>query len=262
MSSTKDILLNIVCPAFGCILGVTMFSAPIKSIKSALDKANGLGPLNPTPFAAMLGNTIGWVAYGFIQNDLWITIPNGIGMFISIWLNLSTVKLMYQSKASAQIRSSMVSILGNNHEMSKSLKSSMTNVRNDIESIGSDDNQADSDSKKDHHNNLVTSIWSQTLDVLTLENWQTPHDNLIMFFCVFWATLITIVYFAPLSALQQQLIVGIIVNINLIFFYGAPLTTIITVCKTRNSIRLVLLVLCVHFVFIHIIFITYSSFFI
>lgn len=53
---------------------------------------------------------------------------------------------------------------------------------------------------------------------------------------IIWVTCIALVSFASsLSQTTKEWIVGILVNLNLVFFYGAPLSTIWTVLRTRNS---------------------------
>ena len=39
--------------------------APIKDVQSAV-KEGTLGPLNPTPWAVMTGNCIGWIVYSYL----------------------------------------------------------------------------------------------------------------------------------------------------------------------------------------------------
>lgn len=50
-----------------CVCFVTRTPAPIRAVKEAIDRGY-LGDLNPTPWAFMLGNCTGWVAYSFLIN--------------------------------------------------------------------------------------------------------------------------------------------------------------------------------------------------
>ena len=50
-----------------------------------------------------------------------------------------------------------------------------------------------------------------------------------------WIAVISILSFLELNVEQWKLVIGIVVNINLLFFYGAPLSRIVTVMKTRDS---------------------------
>jgi len=45
--------------------------APISSANKAVATNFTLGELNPLPWAMMLGNCVGWVAYSFIVKDYW-----------------------------------------------------------------------------------------------------------------------------------------------------------------------------------------------
>jgi solute carrier family 50 protein (sugar transporter) len=73
-----------------------MFASPIKDLQKAVKKGD-LGDLNPTPWAFMLGNCLGWVTYGILLQNLWIFFGNAPGFIISVWLNLGAVKLLYQN---------------------------------------------------------------------------------------------------------------------------------------------------------------------
>ncbi len=50
-----------------------------------------------------------------------------------------------------------------------------------------------------------------------------------------WMIAISILSFLKLDVEQWKLYIGIMANINTFFFYGAPLTTIVSVLKTRDS---------------------------
>lgn len=50
-----------------------------------------------------------------------------------------------------------------------------------------------------------------------------------------WVLVLTTVAFADMTEEVREMTIGIVVNINLVFFYGAPLSTIFTVLMTRNS---------------------------
>lgn len=72
----------------------------------------------------------------------------------------------------------------------------------------------------------------------------TPHEKLCLSISAFWLILLSCCKFVPLLITQQydkditskvQFTIGLITNINSIFFYGAPLSTIVTVMKEKNS---------------------------
>lgn len=67
--------------------------------------------------------------------------------------------------------------------------------------------------------------------------YQAPrHDYYVMFFAACWMAMVSIIGFGDAIAMEtKQLIVGLAANVNLAFFYGAPLSTIFTVIKERNT---------------------------
>jgi Sugar efflux transporter for intercellular exchange len=62
-----------------------------------------------------------------------------------------------------------------------------------------------------------------------------PHETMVMCIIVIWTIIVTIVALAPFTPKTTELIVGVAVNINLFFFYGAPLSSILQVFTERNS---------------------------
>jgi hypothetical protein len=65
MLSTREILLEYISPLLGAIFANMMFFAPMKDVRRAVQKG-GLGHLNPTPWAVMTGNTLGWLTYSYL----------------------------------------------------------------------------------------------------------------------------------------------------------------------------------------------------
>jgi Sugar efflux transporter for intercellular exchange len=81
-------------------------------------------------------------------------------------------------------------------------------------------------------------------DMVTTENNTTPpqlyqaprHDYWVIGITTFWLGVAAVIGFGrSFSAETQQSIVGTVNNLNLVFFYGAPLSTIRTVLATRNA---------------------------
>ena len=66
--TTTEIILEYVCPSLGLIVANMMFAAPLRDLQKAVSLGQGLGDLNPTPWAFMLGNCVGWTSYGIITN--------------------------------------------------------------------------------------------------------------------------------------------------------------------------------------------------
>ncbi len=77
------------------------------------------------------------------------------------------------------------------------------------------------------------------LDVTTQQTpAPAPHEKIVLSIVSVWLAVFCFVAFANDTVVSQstkELVVGVIVNINLLFFYGAPLSTIYTVLQTRST---------------------------
>eukprot|EP00573_Skeletonema_grethae_P004062 CAMPEP_0201704982 /NCGR_PEP_ID=MMETSP0578-20130828/44485_1 /ASSEMBLY_ACC=CAM_ASM_000663 /TAXON_ID=267565 /ORGANISM="Skeletonema grethea, Strain CCMP 1804" /LENGTH=284 /DNA_ID=CAMNT_0048193123 /DNA_START=156 /DNA_END=1007 /DNA_ORIENTATION=- len=191
--SSGFILAEYVAPTIGCILSTLTFSAPIKSLLTAI-KSGSLGNLNCTPWAFMTGNTIGWLAYSFITLDLFVFFANAPGLLISMWLNTGAMKLQYYEELVKRSAS-------------------------DNNSISGDDDDA-------------ISVQTAKMDCCQQ---LTPHELKVMQIVSIWIIILSTTSLIPVSSEEMKFIVGVAVNINLIFFYAAPLSTITAVIRTKNS---------------------------
>jgi len=205
MPSTTFIILNYVCPSLGTILASATFSAPVSSLKKALSERN-LGDLNPTPWAFMTGNCLGWIAYSFVTNDLFVLSANVPGFFLSIWLNNGASKLQYQELCQISRRQAHCS-----NNKADNLEDSPLRNRDDFPAIDQLDRR--------------------TLNLPSL----TAHEYWVLGIFFIWTTILSAVIFVPTTTEVKQQVIGLCVNINLIIFYGAPLSTIATVLRTKNS---------------------------
>jgi len=61
------------------------------------------------------------------------------------------------------------------------------------------------------------------------------HEISVAIMSAFWLIVITCLVFIPMTAHTRTRIVAIIGNMLLVFFYAAPLSTIMTVLRTRSS---------------------------
>ena len=111
MPSASFIILEWVCPIIGVLLCNFQSVAPWADLNTAVRNAQGLNGLNPTPWAFMLGNHLGWVAYGLLANNYFIFFADGPGLIVAFWLNFGAVKLMYSSHHQKQTRQSLVAFL-------------------------------------------------------------------------------------------------------------------------------------------------------
>ena len=207
-----------------------MFSAPYKDLRAAVNRGF-LGDLNPTPWAFMLGNCCGWVTYSILVDNLWILFGNAPGLLLSIWLNMGAAKLQYQAFRMTEIRKSLKSHFEKlptqevtektNHETSSSSNSDPAQFK---DNDGSDD----STDAVDKTIQSLTSFESSETDA--------PHERIVMFISIIWVACIALISFVSgFSQTTKEWIVGILVNLNLVFFYGSPLSTIWIVFRTRNA---------------------------
>lgn len=63
----------------------------------------------------------------------------------------------------------------------------------------------------------------------------TSHELKVLQIVVFWMATLSAVSLMPISKEDMKFVVGVVVNLNLIFFYAAPLSTIMTVVRTKSS---------------------------
>jgi solute carrier family 50 (sugar transporter) len=79
-------------------------------------------------------------------------------------------------------------------------------------------------------------VWKITLEAATPA--PAPQERLVMGMVLFWTCIIAIIALfgsgPTFSAQTRQLLVGIAVNLNLVFFYAAPLSSIWQVVSTRS----------------------------
>lgn len=83
-------------------------------------------------------------------------------------------------------------------------------------------------------NEAITMVWE-----ITAQRSPAPvsHELMVVGISAFWLLLITIVALGStfINQSARVLLIGLVVNINLIFFYGAPLSKIVEVLKTKSS---------------------------
>lgn len=178
---------------------------------------------------------------------------------MSIWLNMAAAKLQYCDRLSHDMRSSVVSYLEKSQK--KLIESSQRNLMASIREIdesrmsfGASDSNSNNDNKvieEDIPQDRRPHLQQQQIpdDETTLNHFTklayditiqrseapAPHEKVVVVIIAIWLTLITLISFIKLNIRQRELIIGIAVNINLSFFYGAPLSIIYTVLKEKDS---------------------------
>lgn len=91
--------------ALGGVVGLMLFLAPMKAVLRAR-KERVLGDLNPLPFPALAANCAGWVAYGYVTDDVLVLWPNMCGYLLALFYSLSCYAL-----ADAKTRDRQAAIL-------------------------------------------------------------------------------------------------------------------------------------------------------
>ena len=214
-----------------------MFAAPTNDLRNAL--ANGrMGFLNPFPWAMMTGNTIGWIAYGYFIRDPFLVASNLPGFILSIWLNMGAAKLQY-----LEIKELQKSCIVDRNQVMQ---------RWDADRVPEDGsgNQTSNNTRVGGGNvsGLISRRRTQQQDsegvnllveepgYLQEESVEiTPHETVFLRVLVAWAVILVYTsWLYPRNGNPAGLI-GVIVNLNLIVFYGAPLKTIKKVVSEKNS---------------------------
>eukprot|EP00574_Skeletonema_japonicum_P005626 CAMPEP_0201726054 /NCGR_PEP_ID=MMETSP0593-20130828/9246_1 /ASSEMBLY_ACC=CAM_ASM_000672 /TAXON_ID=267983 /ORGANISM="Skeletonema japonicum, Strain CCMP2506" /LENGTH=332 /DNA_ID=CAMNT_0048217521 /DNA_START=204 /DNA_END=1202 /DNA_ORIENTATION=+ len=231
-----------------------MFSAPLHSVHHAISTGT-LGPLNPTPWAFMLGNCLGWVIYSYLIQNLFLLLANAPGLILSVWLNMAAAKLQYSDRIRCGMRRSFVRLLDDNRRSFRMLEEDRGGSSR-VDDLN-DDNGGEENSSLQHqskqrstlptttatnnnntteHPHTFTNLRKMALDItIQKTSIPAPHETVVVTIVAIYVTLISTLYFLHLTLSQWKFIIGLIVNINLLFFYGAPLSTIYTVLKTRDS---------------------------
>lgn len=91
-----DIFMLWVCPSVGALIAFFMFASPLKAVLAA-DKQKFLGELNALPFIAMLGNGMGWIAYGLVIHDYFVYGTNIPGVLFGLFYVMTTYKWAAES---------------------------------------------------------------------------------------------------------------------------------------------------------------------
>jgi len=242
MVSATELTLKFVCPIAGGVLSTIMFAAPIRDVYDAT-RVGHLGNLNTTPWVFMLGNCYGWVLYGFITNNLIIYCFSGLGFLIALWLNLQAVKLQYVTYCRNEWSQSLQKII-EDEEASRDLFTARNEKSQESRSaLGTTTTTTEVEVEANHKslkgaNADETSklIWEMITEKTLNAKPPVAHENMVMGIAVAWIIATSVVCYAKaISHTTQEIMVGVIVNVNLIFFHAAPLSTTYTVLRTQSS---------------------------
>ena len=223
-----------------------------------------MGHLNPTPWAVMTGNCIGWLIYSYLINNLFLFFANAPGLILSVWLNMAAAKLQYSDRISKGMRASFVELLDRNRQSFRVPRGRRLDIDSDdlnrdeiVDNENNNDNgtkmesrdatktnaarnsineASDNDANGTNNIHSFANLKQMALDI-TIQKAEAPapHEKIVVGVVTFWVSVISLLYFLQLNISQWKYVVGIIANINTCAFYGAPLSTIYTVIKQKDS---------------------------
>jgi solute carrier family 50 (sugar transporter) len=200
------IVFHYVCPTMGVLISTALYMAPLRDLQRCLQKGS-LGNLNPVPWAVMSGNCLGWLIYAHFAHDPFILASNIPGILVSTWLNVGASKLQYTEAMEKK-------------------------QANDT----ADDNNVQ-EREESSPATAVTTTATAATDPKQIPS-LTPQDALWLQILFLWIVIVVCVVWLPLfnsSLLGRKQMIGLLVNINLLFFYGAPLQTIHIVLASKSS---------------------------
>ena len=158
-----------------------------------------------------------------LKQDVFIFVGNGPGFLTAIWLNLQAVQLQYDSFRLQETRKSILVALEEARDTTTEF------LLRKKETIG-DNNDENTNFIFSHVRQIVAKISAPALIP------PVYHERLVLANALVWLVVVAIISFAEtLDARTKELIVGIVVNLNLVIFYAAPLSVIYTVVTQRNS---------------------------
>ena len=241
MLSTSEIILEYVCPAAGTVTSTLMFSAPYLDALKATSETGQMGDLNPTCWAFMLGNCFGWVCYSMFIRNFFLFFANAPGLILSVWLNIVAVKLRYENHKTSAIRKSIIGAFREESSTRASIVDypsepigSMPSPSSESLCPGPDKSDPDGVSPVSQISDYARIVWEVTSQHQPIP---APHEILVIGIVTYWLIVMSTVAFGDKSFSRdvQKTIVGVAVNLNLVFFYGAPLSTIELVLRKRSS---------------------------
>ena len=179
----------------------------------------------------MLGNTFGWITYSILINDLFVFFGNAPGFLMAFWLNLQAAKMQYESFQSQEMRNLIVCELENRTSLCQS------GTETPAAALDEDASIADDRDPEQQRKRQISETESIVRGVVAPKKFApAPHETLVMLNVLVWLALVSLIGFAlRLSDRAKETIIGVSVNLNLVVFYGAPLSTIWTVLTTQSS---------------------------
>jgi solute carrier family 50 protein (sugar transporter) len=145
------------------------------------------------------------VVYGYYTRDPFVVAANLPGFVLSIWLNSGASKLQYLALTEDRRQRLLRHQARQEWDASRPMEEA-------------DDEVLLNDTERNEMEDAFVMV---------------PQEKALLRILTVWA--VVIVYVGWFSRIDPASIIGVVVNINLIVFYGAPLQTMHTVIATKNS---------------------------
>ena len=209
-------------------------------LRHALVKGR-LGDLNPFPWVMMTGNCLGWLAYGYYlqPNDAFVVAASLPGLVLSLWLNSGAAKLQYQELRDLQ----RLQEERNQHEWDADDNPEQEDNDDGDDVALNPESQRRGPRRGGRRRRRQRQEERQQANLLHEYHPEylvtTPQERALMQIVCLWILVLVWVGWIgqPRNAAPT---VGIVMNLNLVFFYAAPLQTmkqIIFVDLHSNSIH-------------------------
>jgi solute carrier family 50 protein (sugar transporter) len=201
------IFFSYICPSLGVVMSTLMYAAPVNDLRAALNKGK-LGKLNPIPWAVMMGNCVvsGYDVVMRVQMGgiALITVSFFVCSLLQGWIAYA-----YYVRDPYILASSIPGVLVSTWLNLGASKLQYFGLR---ETVNLGDTPAES-----HRFVLV------------------PQELLLLRILFLWLVILVSVGWLGVTNGHEVATIGVLVNINLLFFYGAPLQTIKTVIAEGSS---------------------------
>jgi solute carrier family 50 (sugar transporter) len=166
-----------------------------------------------------------------LKQDIFIFVGNAPGFLVSIWLNLQAVKLQYDSFRLQETRKSIIMAFDEAREATSEF---LLNRKDNGTTTGT----CTTNKEEDTDTQYIFSHASQIVSKVNAPAMIAPahHEKLVLANAIVWIVVVAIISYATtFDSNTKELIVGIVVNLNLVVFYAAPLSVIYKVITQRTS---------------------------
>jgi len=189
--------------------------------------------------AVHVGKLLLLALYGVIIDNFILYSVNVLGFLIAVWLNLQAVKLRYVTHCQNEWSHSLQTIM-EDEEASRDLfivrqQKSQENETSS-ETTTADEETKQKGVKKANADAMSKAVWEMITQKTVTSKPPVAYENMVMGTVIGCIVMTAIICFAKvLSHDTKRMIIGLVTNLILVFFYAAPLSTIYTVLRTQSS---------------------------